>query len=277
MVYEHEAVRRLYKGLLAFYPRAFREQLADSMEQTFHDLCMEKSRTKNGLFGFVFWTFLETTIGILREHLLLISPGAIMQTIPKAIGSSALIGLLIIIPFIIMEVVNRQQFGEDFPSFLFFAMWLNVFAVSVITLPILRGRRTGNQDTADAIPAQGNTLFTKPGSAAILSILVFLTPGIFPLLEAIGLLSLDRLFNGPNPEVTYLPGLFLTISLIFFPITAGVIAGRPIVNTLRAGGSLFAHPINLILVVLIACLFAFGFGTLLIDQWPCFIGVPNCD
>ena len=61
--------------------RAFREQLGESMEQTFKDLCNEKRQTKQGLFGFVLWTFIETAIGIFREYLLLISPGDIMQTI----------------------------------------------------------------------------------------------------------------------------------------------------------------------------------------------------
>jgi hypothetical protein len=156
-------------------------------------------------------------------------------------------------------------------------MWLNVFAVSAIVLPILRSRWTGTPGMADPVPAQSNTLLAKPWSAAIVSVLVFLSPGILPLLEYFGWLSLDRLFNGPNPEVTYLPGMFLTIGLILFPIAAGIIAGRPIVDTLRSGGRLFAHPINLIIVAFIASAFAYGFTTLLIDQWPCFVGVPLCD
>jgi uncharacterized transporter YbjL len=97
------------------------------------------------------------------------------------------------------------------------------------------------------------------------------------LLDTVGWLSMDCLFNGPNPEVAYLPGMFMSFGLILFPITAGIIAGRPIVNTLRAGGSLFRHPINLIIVVFILSTFAIGFASFIIDQWPCFIGVPNCD
>jgi hypothetical protein len=247
------------------------------MEQTFNDLCAEKRRTKNGWFGFVFWTFIETSIGILREHLLLISPGDIMQTLLKTFSFSALISLLLILPFIIMEVVNRRNFNEDFPTFLFFVMWLNLFAVSLILLPIVRGRQTGKHNIANPVPIQGNTLLTNPRSAVIISVIVFLFPGILPLLDFLGWLSLDRLFNGPNPEVTYLPGMFMSLGLILFPIAAGVIAGRPIVGTLRTGGNLFAHPIHLIIVVLLLSTFVIGFANLLIDQWPCFIGVPNCD
>lgn len=80
-MYEQKAVHRLYRKLVNLYPRGFRERLSESMEQTFQDLWNEKRQTKKGLFGFVLRTFSETAIGIFKEHLLLISPGDIMQTI----------------------------------------------------------------------------------------------------------------------------------------------------------------------------------------------------
>ena len=276
-MYEQKAVHRLYRKLVNLYPQGFKERLGESMEQTFQDLWNEKRQTKKGLFDFVLWTFIETAMGIFREHLLLISPGDVMQTILKTSGSSALISLLLILPFMIMEVFNRRNLNEDFPIFLFFVMWLNLFAISLILLPIVLGRRTGDHDMADPVPAQKNTLLTNPRSAAIISVVVFLAPGILPLLNSVGWLSLDRLFNGPNPEVAYLPGMFMSLGLILFPIAAGIIAGGPIVRTLRAGGSLFAHPIHLLIVVVISFLFAAGVVGMIVDQWPCFIGVPNCD
>jgi len=276
-MYEQEIVQTLYKKLLALYPQTFKEQLGESMERTFQDLWKEKRQTKKDLFGFVLWTFIETAIGIFKEYLLLISPGVIMQTTLKTLGSSTFIGLLLILPFIIMEVVNRRNFNEDFPVVLFFAMWLNLFAVSSILLPIVQGKWTSNPDMANPVPTQKNTLLTNPKSAALISVVLILAPGILPLLNSVDWLSLDRLFNGPNPEVEYLPGLFMTVGLTLFPISAGIIAGRPVVSTLRAGGSLFAHPINLIIVVVISFLFAAGVVSLMVDQWPCFVGVPNCD
>ena len=276
-MYEQEIVHSLYKKLLTLYPQTFKEQLGESMERTFQDLCNEKRQTKKELLGFVLWTFIETAIGIFKEHLLLISSGDIMQTILKTLGSSALISLLLILPFMFMEVFNRRHLNEDFPSMLFFVMWLNLFAISAILLPIMRARRTGDHDMATPIPTQKNTLLTNPKSAAIISVILFLSPGILPLLEAVGWLSLDRLFNGPNPEVAYLPGMFMSIGLILFPIAAGMIAGGPIVSALRTGGRLFAHPLHLIIVVVISFLFTAGVISLIVDQWPCFIGVPNCD
>jgi hypothetical protein len=276
-MYEQQTARRLYKKLISLYPQGFKERLAESMEQTFQDLWNEKRQTKKELFSFVLWTFIETAIGIFREHLLLISPGDLMQTILKPLGSSALISLLLILPFMIMEVVNRRNFHEDYPFMLFFVLWLNLFAISLILLPIVRGRQTGNLDMANPVPTQGNTLLTNPRSALMISVVLFLFPVILSLLDSLGWLSLDRLFNGPNPEAAYLPGQIISLSLILFPVGAGIIAGRPIVRTLRTGGSLFAHPLHLIIVGVIAFLFAAGLVGLIVDQWPCFIGVPNCD
>jgi hypothetical protein len=71
--------------------------------------------------------------------------------------------------------------------------------------------------------------------------------------------------------------MILSVILVAFPIAAGGVAGRPIVNTIQAGGSLFAHPIHLIIVVVLSFSFASGVVSLIIDQWPCFIGVPVCD
>ena len=279
MVHDQDTVHSFYKKLLAFYPRRFREQLGESMEQTFHDLWNEKRQTKKGLFGFVLWMFIETGIGIFREHLLLISPGEIMQTILKTLGSSVFISFLLILPLMIMEVVNRRSFNEGFPFMLFFVMWLNLFAISLILVPIVRSRRTRNHDVADRRPTQGNTLLTNPRSAAIISIVLILLPFILSWLDSLSWvpLDLDRLFNGPNPEQPYVPGQIIALSLFAIPVAAGIIAGGPIVRTLRAGGSLFAHPLNLIIVAFISATFAIGFASFLIDQWPCFIGVPNCD
>ena len=51
--------RTFYRKLLALYPRGFREQLGESMQQTFNDLYRER-QTKPGWFGFMLWTFAET-------------------------------------------------------------------------------------------------------------------------------------------------------------------------------------------------------------------------
>ena len=262
----------LYKKLIGLYPKRFKEQFNESMQQTFNDVYKEKQNTNQSLFIFTTWIFFETAIGIFQEHLLY---GDIMQTTLKRFGSSGLISFLLIIPFLIMEIVNRRNFNEDFPYVLFFALWLNTLAVILILMPIIRSRWSGKHEITN--PEQRTTFLTNPKSTLIISFVLIFFIAILYLLSSIGWEPLDRLFNGPNPEVTYIPGLFFTIILISIPIAAGIIAGRPIINTMQAGGSLFAHPIHLIIVVVLSFLFASGVVSLIIDQWPCFIGVPLCD
>jgi hypothetical protein len=276
MIDKQNTVRTLYKKLLSLYPRGFKDRLGESMEQTFNDLYKER-QAKQGLFSFLFWMFIETSMGIVKEHLLLISQGDIMPAIFKTVGSPALMSLLFVIPFMIMEVVNRQNLNEGFPFMLFFVLWINLFAISLILLPIVRGRRTGNHDMMDPVRTQRNILLTSPRSALMISIALFLSPIILIWLNSVGWVPVDRLLNGPNPEQPYVPGQVISLLLISFPVAAGIIAGGPIVSSLRAGGSLFAHPIHLIIVVVISFLFAASVVSLIVDQWPCFIGVPNCD
>jgi hypothetical protein len=278
MAHKQTAVQRLYGKLLRLYPRAFRERLGESMQQTFDDLYHERQRQAvSGVFGFVLWLFLETAISIFRERLLHMTQGGFMQTVMKTHGPSVFLSFLLILPFLIMQVVNRRTLQEEFPVMLFFGMWLTLFAICLILLPIVRVRWAGNPELASSMPAQRNRLFTSPKSVALISMVLLLSPVILFGLNALGWTPLNRLLNGPNPEVPYLPGQIIGLSLIVLPIAAGIVAGGPIVRTLRGGGSLFAHPLHLLIVVLIASFLAFGLVTLIIDQWPCFMGVPNCD
>ena len=113
-----------------------------------------------------------------------------MRTLFINIRSSALFGLLIVLPFIMMELINRQEFRalgkEDFPFALFGILWL------------------------------GAMLF--------------------------------------------------------------VLTGMPILRTLRrARHNLFAHPVSLVLRMVVLVALAWAWGSWIVDQWPCFIGVLNCD
>lgn len=205
-----------------------------------------------------------------------------MKNISTDFKSAGFVSFLLIIPFILMELVNRRIFNEDFPFALFFGLWLNVFAVSLILLPIVRAMRTGKHDMANPLPAHENTLLTKPKSALMISVVAVLSVVILSLLVSLGWEPLERLLNSPNPEQLSVLGVpvasqFIALILFSLPIAAGIIAGEPIVRTLRAGGSLFAHPMNLIIVVVISFLFAAGVVSLIMDQWSCFVGVPNCD
>jgi len=108
-----------------------------------------------------------------------------MQTLLTNLRSPALISFLLVLPFMVMELINRRSFNEGFPIPLFAVMWL-------------------------------------------------------------------------------LPMLF-------------ILTGMPIVRNLLAGNSIIASPVNLLIRVVILVFIAWMWAGILIDQWPCFVGVPNCD
>jgi hypothetical protein len=64
--------RHWYRKLLRCYSRPYRERFAESMEQTFNDLCRERAEAGKGLGGFVLWMFIETSAAIIRDNVRLI-------------------------------------------------------------------------------------------------------------------------------------------------------------------------------------------------------------
>ena len=205
MVYEQKTVRIFYKKLLAFYPQAFREQLGESMQQTFNDLCNErKQQAKQISFGFLFWMLIETFAGIVKEHLIQIKGGKIMENIISNNKSSAIIGFLLAMPLAVLLLIMIY----------------------------------------DIEPLTGfyKTLTTEADGYRI---------NVFGRIFEIGALLL-------------LPLGFI-ISLV------------PIVRNARAGYGFTANPVNLLIAVALFIFIAILVITFVIDQYPCWIGVPNCD
>ena len=152
MAYDQNIIRALYRKLLRLYPQAFREQLGESMEQTFNDLCQERKReTKQRLFSFVLWMFLETSIGIIREYILLITKRDPMKYIFTNLRSPAIISFILVFPFMILELLNRRNFHEGLPIPLFGILWLLPILFIITMMPIVRNIRTGNRIIANPI------------------------------------------------------------------------------------------------------------------------------
>jgi|GEM_PF-419008 len=290
MVYEQQMVRMLYKKLLALYPRGFRERMGESMEQTFNDLCNErKQQTESGWLGFVLGIFVETAIGIVQENILLLREMNAMKNSLTHLRLPAILSFLVILPFILLEftfvIVKRLTFDlrDALDSIVIFSfLWLGVAAIVLILMPIVRNLRAGNNRMVNPAPAQGNnTILTNPTSAMIISFLLAL-----PFLTILLLLwlhiepplgPLEPLLKNPDPDQPNVLGTLLFLGALLLAVAACLIARVPIVRAMQAGGSLFAHPMNLMLAVVILSFIAMLVVGLIVDQYPCWIGVPNCD
>ena len=146
---EPHSIRRLYRKLLTLYPRGFQERLGESMEQTFNDMCNErKEQAQYRWSGFVLWIFVETAIGVVREHVLQITKGAAMKNTLAVPRSTALISsILLAVAFIVAPAIylfgNLRDamgpFAYAMADFLYGPVW----AASLVALVFMLRERIG--------------------------------------------------------------------------------------------------------------------------------------
>lgn len=284
MAYAQGTIYTLYKKLLRFYPREFRERLSESMEQTFHDLWNEKRQTKQEVFGFVVWTLVETAIGIVREYILLIKEMDPIKNSMANLGSAAGISFLMLLPFLLMELVNRQNFrasGEEFPIplFIFLFIWGMVF-IFILT-PFVQSLRAWRDDRASPEPEVGSILTKILANPRSAEIIVFVLALPFLAISTLRIFNIEPPFaqalNQPDPDKPNFYNTIIPLGAFLLAIAASLIARASIVRTLQGRGRLLAHPISLILVLVMLFILAWSWGSFVIDQWPCFVGVPGCD
>jgi uncharacterized membrane protein YidH (DUF202 family) len=119
------------------------------------------------------------------------------------------------------------------------------------------------------------SILANPKSAAITSILLALPFVTIFLLLTLGIEP--PLLNNPNPGQPDVLGSLIVLGTFLLLFAAIILVSVLIVRTMRAGASLFAHPINLILAGAILISILAVVGAIIVDQYPCWIGVPNCD
>lgn len=125
------------------------------------------------------------------------------------------------------------------------------------------------------------SITTNPRAAALIGFMLALP---FSLLFPIAVFQIEPFHGFLNTLFTEADGvrqntlskmvLIVTISLL--PV-ASVIALAPVLRSVRAGNGLGAHSMNLSLAVAILFFIAMIVGGFAVDQYPCWIGVPNCD
>jgi hypothetical protein len=147
--------------------------------------------------------------------------------------------------------LREVQFYLDF-----FRGWL---LLSFVLTPIVSGLRTGESRSVKQwlIPLGAAVLFGLLLTAPLAWMEWWNNPVI-------------RSGEYPFPFVLFL-GLWLAPTIFFLGAT-------PIVRGLRAGQSVLAHPMRLLLRVGLLAFLALGWVALVRDQMPCFLGgVPGCD
>ena len=148
---EQATAHALYKKLLALYPRVFRERLEESMEQTFKDLCNERNRQAGYKGpGFFLWIFIETALGIVREHVLLITQGTAMKNtlaIPRSAGliSAILLAVALIVAPLIYLTGNLQDATGPFTYAVADFLSGPVWAASLVALVFTLRERIGER------------------------------------------------------------------------------------------------------------------------------------
>ena len=106
------------------------------------------------------------------------------------------------------------------------------------------------------------TIFTTLRSPAIISFMLVIP---FMILELVN----RRNFHEGFPIVLF--GLLWLLPMIF------IVTVMSTIRNVRAGKNILADPINLLFRVILLVFLTMMWGGILIDQMPCFAGVPNCD
>ena len=120
-----------------------------------------------------------------------------------------------------------------------------------------------------------------PKAAAITGLILAMPLAILLLIEIAGIEPVSSYFRGWTTEANGYRlnalGAILTMGALLLLPAAFVINFIPIARSLRAGNPMTANPINLLLAVALFIFIAILVVTFIVDQYPCWMGVPNCD
>ncbi|HEX6371040.1 MAG TPA: hypothetical protein VF006_19135 [Longimicrobium sp.] len=104
---------------------------------------------------------------------------------------------------------------------------------------------------------------TKDLSTAALGSVLLVLP--FAILEAVNTTLTRQNARG----FTVLFGFLWLLAAVFLVVL------MPVMRSVRAGNA--ANPLRLLLGVAVLLVVAWVWGSVVADQMPCFLGVPNCD
>ena len=120
-------------------------------------------------------------------------------------------------------------------------------------------------------------IIANPKYAAIASFLLALP---FMTLFLLLMLGIEPNFGPLDPSFKSINGhlgTFIVLGLLFFILVGGLVSAIPVVQGIKTGNGITAFPLNLLLSIVIFLFIAAFIGAIIADQYPCWIGVPNCD
>lgn len=262
MKFEKKRIATFYQSLISLYPREFRERFGVSMEQTFNDVCDEqKQLTGKVTFTFLFLTFAETSMGVIRENIYEVWRADQLNYWLKNFGLAALTSLFFtaaywsLAAWSIPSEVETWSKGQSLVSQIFF----NWLVLALVLTPIVSGLRNGENAAVKA--------WLFPMGAAVLFGLLLIAP--FALMEY---------WNNPVIRSGEFPFPFMLFHALWLPPTMIFLVVTPLVRSVRAGESILKRPVGLILRVSSLLFLTTIWVYLISDQMPCFLGgVPGCD
>lgn len=263
MTLEKKTIFGFYKRLLSLYPREFRERFGESMAQTFNDVCNERAtRNERISLTFVISTFAETSAGVIKENLAALKGVCLMNYWLHTIGLAAFFSLLFVGAFWLLAIWTNPNMPSEMQSegqSLLLPVLLNWLGLTLIFTFIVNGLRAG--------PSMSIKHWLMTWGAAALFGLLLIAP-----------LAFMEYWNNPRIQLGEFGfPLVLFLGLWFSP-TIFFLGAMPLVRTVRAGESLLAQPVALVLRVIFLALLAVLWLNLIRDQMPCFLGgVPQCD
>ena len=138
-----DRLNKLYRLLVALYPRAFRARFGESMLQTFRDMQRESGRgSLSKRAGFVIWVFVETVIGVGREHLVVAKDAHAMKILGSDVRNSAGIGLMLVAPLLLLELFKGSGLTNTSDAWaLFGSLYLLAAAFLIVLTTTVRNVR----------------------------------------------------------------------------------------------------------------------------------------
>jgi hypothetical protein len=107
-------------------------------------------------------------------------------------------------------------------------------------------------------------LLALPFMTLFLSFMLGLEPSLGPL---------DPAFKSINGHL----GSFIVLGMFLLLLAGLALCVIPVVRSKKTGNGVIANPINLFLAIVIITFIVAFIGAIVVDQYPCWIGVPNCD